>query len=452
MTPQPHFDSARDEVCKILQDSTLKTLASRLCLIVDLHGRFRLLVDLDKSHDESAFKSHIEPKLIVAGSSFWTGEIWFDRDRSHPQGRVRPSEKSLYESVWQEAKAEPAGNNFSFVLHRRFSKDAWFQTRVNPPWPLVATKTPPIISFYSFKGGAGRTTAMASVAIQAARAGKRVLVVDLDLEAPGLNSIFPPPSGAAPSIGIVDYLLEKPILQSSFDINEMVHIYADKAIVGTGEIRIVGAGHVDDHYLEKLSRLDYQRLVPSSPTPSSPHTTGTGNSLLNDLLRDLKEAVQPDILLIDSRAGLHDIGGLALSSLAHWHVTFGLDSEQSWAGLRLAIAHLGRERLLDGQAQQDCLIVQAQVKPDDRVASEDRFRRRSYEIFSEVYYDAPGNANAEWPVPDEMANDEPHFPVSLVHDTRIMGYSSANLIADYLCEGDYKRFAEKLLGKAGLTL
>jgi hypothetical protein len=47
-----------------------------------------------------------------------------------------------------------------------------------------------IITFYSFKGGVGRTMALANIAFLAAVNGKRVLVMDWDLEAPGLHYYF----------------------------------------------------------------------------------------------------------------------------------------------------------------------------------------------------------------------------------------------------------------------
>ena len=47
-----------------------------------------------------------------------------------------------------------------------------------------------IVTFYSFKGGVGRTMAMANVAFIAAMNGMRVLVMDWDLEAPGLAYYF----------------------------------------------------------------------------------------------------------------------------------------------------------------------------------------------------------------------------------------------------------------------
>src|SRR4051794_23443603 len=44
-----------------------------------------------------------------------------------------------------------------------------------------------IVTFYSFKGGVGRTLALANVGVVLAQGGHRVLVVDFDLEAPGLT-------------------------------------------------------------------------------------------------------------------------------------------------------------------------------------------------------------------------------------------------------------------------
>ena len=47
-----------------------------------------------------------------------------------------------------------------------------------------------IYTFYSFKGGVGRTMALANVAALLAKWGYSVLVVDWDLEAPGLEPIL----------------------------------------------------------------------------------------------------------------------------------------------------------------------------------------------------------------------------------------------------------------------
>jgi AAA domain len=49
-----------------------------------------------------------------------------------------------------------------------------------------------IISFYSYKGGVGRSMVLANVAWILASNGKKVLTVDWDLEAPGLHHYFYP--------------------------------------------------------------------------------------------------------------------------------------------------------------------------------------------------------------------------------------------------------------------
>jgi MinD-like ATPase involved in chromosome partitioning or flagellar assembly len=63
-----------------------------------------------------------------------------------------------------------------------------------------------IVAFYSFKGGTGRTMALANVAWILAASGKRVLVADWDLESPGLRRFFEPfmDAGASDRPGVVD--------------------------------------------------------------------------------------------------------------------------------------------------------------------------------------------------------------------------------------------------------
>src|SRR5271157_4953918 len=49
-----------------------------------------------------------------------------------------------------------------------------------------------VITFYSYKGGTGRSMALANVAWVLAGNGYRVLAIDWDLEAPGLHRYFHP--------------------------------------------------------------------------------------------------------------------------------------------------------------------------------------------------------------------------------------------------------------------
>lgn len=55
-----------------------------------------------------------------------------------------------------------------------------------------------VITFYSFKGGVGRSMALANLAALEAQRGKRVLALDFDFEAPGLHRYFLKPGRFAP--------------------------------------------------------------------------------------------------------------------------------------------------------------------------------------------------------------------------------------------------------------
>src|SRR5205085_770732 len=77
-----------------------------------------------------------------------------------------------------------------------------------------------ICSFYSFKGGVGRSMALANVAELLYNQGLRVLMIDFDLEAPGLERFFEisealhSPDEIMGARGIVDMLLSYKDLRS----------------------------------------------------------------------------------------------------------------------------------------------------------------------------------------------------------------------------------------------
>src|SRR5262249_2984403 len=76
----------------------------------------------------------------------------------------------------------------------------------------MTTRSPAgsVVTFYSWKGGVGRTMVLANVAVQLARMGSTVLVVDWDLEAPGLERYFInlDQSSAANPTGLMGLLCE----------------------------------------------------------------------------------------------------------------------------------------------------------------------------------------------------------------------------------------------------
>src|SRR5689334_22030602 len=65
------------------------------------------------------------------------------------------------------------------------------------------------ITFYSVRGGVGRSTTLALTALDLARRGHRVAVVDFDLESPGLDILLTPEGKGEPNrpvVGVVDFL------------------------------------------------------------------------------------------------------------------------------------------------------------------------------------------------------------------------------------------------------
>ncbi len=172
-----------------------------------------------------------------------------------------------------------------------------------------------------------------------------------------------------------------------------------QAILGDfGEtLRLLPAGAVDNNYLEKLARLDFQNLVDNQ----LPDT-------LREMLRELESAARPlDFILLDARAGFHDLGGLAIADLSHAVVIFGTQSRQSWAGFTHVIRRLARPL---AQEQLPVLLVHAlapALSDAGRVGILKAFADQAYQIFQTNYY-----YESEM-VPNINDRDAPFTPVVL---------------------------------------
>jgi len=435
-----HFVEARQAAMAAGHDPAIQPLVEKICLLFDLRGMCRVLVQPAAGQDPQVVEAELHKLFSSAADVFWAGEVWSETPDT------TPSKRAVYQAAWNQAIAEPGGQSKTFVLDRRFSKTAWFGSPFSPPWPFNE-HTPPIISFFSFKGGVGRTTALAAVAVNLARAGKRTLVLDFDLEAPGAGTLLLPATGQATSLGIVDFLLEWPVTpKNQRDVSPYCHICDEPRVIANGtEIVVVPAGAVDESYLEKLARVNYEFLYRTAAEPNAP------SSPLHDLFNLLRHRWKPDFVLVDSRAGFHDLGGLSLSGLAHWHVLFGLASEQSWQGLSVAISHLGKQEVMAGRKQRDCTLVHA-MAPAPGPAREQAvqgFKERSFEVFAAQYFDPTDKIDAEWPVPDLEASESPHFPLVSTWDSRVSGYADLADVADFLVEGEYRELTQLILERTG---
>lgn len=286
-------------------------------------------------------------------------------------------------------------------------------------WAIITPETDsvPRIVFFSIKGGVGRSTALAASAWSLAQEGKRVLVLDLDLESPGLSSALLPPE-RQPMYGITDWLVEDLVDNADVVFESMV---ATSNLSHDGEIHVVPA-HGADHgeYIAKLGRVWMPKLLADG-------TREAWSSRLDRLLQALEERIQPDVVLIDSRSGIDEISSACITELgANLILLFSLEGKQTWNGYRM----LFEQWLHAGVAQQirERLQVVGAIVPElDRVGYLAGLREHSYEIFVDTLYDeiAPvkigevgrqldgtwqvGGLNEGWNF-DESDETAPHHP------------------------------------------
>ena len=80
-----------------------------------------------------------------------------------------------------------------------------------------------VVTFYSFKGGVGRTLALANVGLELARTGRSVLLVDFDLEAPGIHTFNHLKPKDEHHKGLVDYISDYLNTKSSPDVRNYIY-------------------------------------------------------------------------------------------------------------------------------------------------------------------------------------------------------------------------------------
>ena len=374
-----------------------------ITIIRDVYGKIRLYLEpkhtfKPQPEDINAIETSLSEKL----GSYYGQDIWLpqgEQDGYKPLITVIKDERVSAE--WDDKEVSPRW----YILERHIAKKAWTNTNSsNPPWSKESVDhrhKPAIITFFSFKGGVGRTTGLVASALTLARRGHRVAMVDLDLEAPGLSTIFFPDDHQddIEKPGVIDYLLEKKIQPNNWPLRTHILSINEQIILDdSGEtLRLFPAGTVDNNYLEKLARLDFQNIVDNQ----LPDT-------LKDLLRELNKASNKlDFIFLDARAGFHDIGGLAIADLSHGAVIFGTQSRQSWAGLTNVIRTLARPL---AEEQLPVILVHAMaptLREAGRVQELRAFADKAYQTFQDNYY-----CESET-VPNLNDSDAPFTPVVL---------------------------------------
>lgn len=349
----------------------------------DLNGRIRLVLN-EQVHDQSeAIQTLTEVLSHRLGS------------HGYPPDRMVLFEHDL-EAVTREAPHfQLEGFSDVTVVDRLTSETDW--GKIEP----VASGAPRIV-FFSIKGGVGRSTASAVAAWSLAQSGKRVMVLDLDLESPGISS-FLLPDEKRPIHGITDWLVEDLVDNGATVLENMV---ARSDLSHDGEIYVVPAhGRDPGEYVAKLGRAWMPKLNNQALRES-------WSRRLHRLLLELEANWNPDVVLVDSRAGIDEVASACITDLgAKAVLLFAIDGEQTWTGYSILFRHWHRTGVVR-DIRERLQFVGAMVPEVNGAEYFEGLRERSWTTFAEELYDEvpagqPADAFFSFDQADETA---PHFP------------------------------------------
>lgn len=271
-------------------------------------------------------------------------------------------------------------------------------------WSSIAPESTgaPRIVFFSIKGGVGRSTALAVSAWALAQAGKRVLVLDLDLESPGLSSGLLP-SERQPTYGIADWLVEDLVDNGDIVFGEMT---ATSTLSHDGEIYVVPAhGRDPGEYVAKLGRAWMPKTLANG-------LRETWSQRLSRLIGALESCLQPDVILLDSRAGIDEVASSCVTDLgAALVLMFAIDGEQTWSGYRILFQHWRKSGVVQ-EIRERLQLVGAMIPETDATVYFSGLRERGYDLFTEELYDEipPGEVTGDRWNFDEYDESSPHYP------------------------------------------
>jgi cellulose biosynthesis protein BcsQ len=184
-----------------------------------------------------------------------------------------------------------------------------------------------IVTFYSYKGGVGRTMALVNAAAVLAQRGRKVLIVDFDLEAPGLST-YRPFACLTDSKGVVEFVSE--YIETAAAPKVESFIVPSK--LGNADIWAMPAGRRNREYSHRLASIDWQAL----------YTLQRGYLFFEDLKQQWR-ALNFDYVLIDSRTGHTDVGGICTRQLPDAVALMFFPNDQNLIGLESVVRDIREE-------------------------------------------------------------------------------------------------------------
>lgn len=284
------------------------------------------------------------------------------------------------------------------LLDRRAMGQHW----VLEPKTLEQDTLPRFV-FFSLKGGVGRSTALALWARQLCLDGKTVLVIDLDLEAPGLGAQLLEKTGK-PLYGVGDWLVEDLV---SNQPQKLIPDMAKQSPIVPAGLWVVPAfgASTDNKPHNVISKL--ARAYLDKPTEEGQQLF---TQRLQVLVKSLEDEFNPDLVLIDSRAGLHETVASALLHLNAEVLCFAVDLEVTWQGYKYLFSHLA-QLVQNVSSEYDWRDRFKMVAARFNSKNSNSFVENAYSLWVDTLYDATAdvlNQDFSFDLLDKIA---PHYPL-----------------------------------------
>ncbi|WOI58763.1 KGGVGR-motif variant AAA ATPase [Streptomyces fradiae] len=217
-----------------------------------------------------------------------------------------------------------------------------------------------LVAFHSFKGGVGRTVHAVAFADLLAQRGRRVLLVDADLEAPGISWMHRAQGGAC-GIAYDDLLA---LLHSSTDGDRAKAVeIASGYLVNQETIR-----HKNGGRLVILPTSRRTRLGPPRVEPAQLLTPDRSRYFLTESLADLAAVADLDTVVVDLRAGASELSAPILLDPRVQRTFVTTLSSQSLDGTEQMLRQLGDKAVAITGKDPEPAVVVTQFRQDRHAA------------------------------------------------------------------------------------
>lgn len=286
-------------------------------------------------------------------------------------------------------------------------------------------------TLYSVKDGVGCSTTAAVLAWHLSRQGEDVLVVDLDLESPGLASALLEEK-VQPNFGVVDWFVEELVGQGDLLVDQIVGNPVWSSDL-QGVVWVAPAhGRNPGEYLAKLGRAYMD-------TAADPWI-----ARLRRLLDGLEARLKPTVVILESGSGLHDIAAATVTNIGAEVMLFAVDSPTDWTGYRILFEHWRKLGLAHRIRKR--LSVVSSLTPDyGREQYLGRFRKNAWDLFRNCLYDELKDAAVS---PDAVTysfenKDAPHVPLVINWNRGLAEGTSLRRLEESVVVQAYQPFLER---------